>query len=119
MSWLNPFPVVRLKGVARRGVTVVQMFSVSGPRGALTRVKCGGRSCPRKAVSVKLPSRRAKRFGQFERRLRSGVRLEVSVTRSRAIGKYTRLVMRNMKPPRRIDRCMVPGTIFPVRCPAR
>ena len=42
---------------------------------------------------------RAIRFRRFERRLRAGVVLSVSVTREGSIGKYTRFAIRRGKPP--------------------
>jgi hypothetical protein len=58
------------------------------------------------------------RFAAFERRLRPGVRLEIFARKSGKIGKYTRFTIRRGAAPARRDRCLIPGSSLPVRCPA-
>jgi hypothetical protein len=45
------------------------------------------------------------------------VRLELFVRQRGKVGKYTRFTIRGGKPPARVDRCLMPGTRRPVRCP--
>jgi hypothetical protein len=54
----------------------------------------------------------------FERVLRAGTRLEIRITRAPFIGKYTLVVVRRGQPPLRRDRCLMPGSSRPVRCPS-
>jgi hypothetical protein len=43
--------------------------------------------------------------------------IEIRVTQTRRIGKYTRLTTRRGKAPLRLDRCLMPGKTRPVKCP--
>jgi PKD repeat protein len=118
---LTPFPVVRVKGTAYRRHTRIRLFSVLAPGGTRVKVRCRGRSCPARRISRHVPADRpAKvlRIRKLERRLRAGTRLRVTVTRTGMIGKYTRLVLRRLKPPRRQDACIVPGRARPAACSA-
>ena len=57
------------------------------------------------------------RFTSF-RRLNAGVVLEVRITKSGAIGKYTRFVIRRGKLPARLDACLDPARLRPIACPS-
>jgi hypothetical protein len=52
----------------------------------------------------------------LERRLRAGVQLVITVTKSTQIGKYVLFRVRAGRPPTRIDRCLLPGSSRPRRC---
>jgi PKD repeat protein len=112
---MTPFPVVRIAGVVLRRGARIRVLSVRAPRGAQVRVLCHGRGCPVGAVAMNT-STRVSRFGRFERRLRAGTRLELFVTRRNRIGKYTRILIRAGGPPKRVDRCLFPGSSRPERC---
>jgi hypothetical protein len=71
--------------------------------------------CPVGAVA-RTTSTRVSRFGRFERRLRAGTRLELFVTSRNRIGKYTRILIRAGGAPKRVDRCLFPGSSRPKRC---
>ena len=59
---MTPFPIVRIAGrIVRRGV-VISLLTVHAPPGALVRVACRGRGCPRRAVVRRARSRRAVRL---------------------------------------------------------
>jgi hypothetical protein len=45
----------------------------------------------------------------YERILRAGVKLEISITRSGYVGKYTSIRLRRGKAPLRRDLCLFPG----------
>jgi PKD repeat protein len=125
---LSPFPIVRITGrVTRSGIRLRRMI-VDAPRGSTVVVRCQGRGCPlRRQVrtAVSGPSAgplarvsRIVRVRRLERRLlRAGVVLKISVTKPGTIGKYTRFRIRRGRPPARIDRCLMPGTPGPLRCP--
>jgi hypothetical protein len=56
--------------------------------------------------------------GSPEPLLRPGAVLEVSITKQGEIGKYTRYGIRKRRPPKRIDRCLLPGVTNPTACPS-
>ena len=114
---LTPFPVVRLRGQAYVRRTVVTLLTVRAPRGALARVSCKGRGCP-KAVRRKRSRGKLLRFRAFERSIPAGARLEIFVVRSKRIGKYTRFKLRSANYPLRSDACVMPGKSKPRPCPS-
>jgi plastocyanin len=120
---LSPFPVVRIAGrILRRG-TLVRLLSVLAPGGVRVSIRCSGRGCPfGKQIRTTgrgptAQSARQLRVRRLERLLRPGIVIKVVVTRSDAIGKYTRFKIRKGKPPARVDRCVNPGSSRPVTCP--
>jgi hypothetical protein len=112
---LTPFPVVRIKGVLTPQGARVTLFTVRAPRGARVTVVCRGGGCPVRRWG---PARGSARLRPFERPLRSGTTLTVTVTRASFVGKLTVIVIRRGAPPRRVDRCLVPGASRPLRCSA-
>ena len=130
LSFLSPFPVVRIAGrVSRRGVRI-RRLTVDAPPGSRVRLTCSGKRCPfkrlRRTVSTRvaggrsLPPTRLLRMRAVEDRLlRPGTVLRLFVTRGDAVGKFTRFRIRKSKSPARADRCLVPGSSRPVACPGR
>jgi hypothetical protein len=114
LKFIDPFPVVRISGRFTRRRTTLTRVTVNAPRGAGIRVDCKGSGCPyhRKAIAVKLV-----RVGALQRSYRPGATIEIRVTQPRTIGRYTRVKTRRGKAPLRIDRCLMPGSTKPVRCP--
>ena len=112
---LRPFPVVRIRGYVATAGARITLLSVRGPRSAGITVRCIGKGCP--VASLSLP-RAPARLHPFERFLRAGTRLEVSVGRPGRIGKYTSFLIRANRRPLRTDRCLMPGRSRPTRCPA-
>jgi hypothetical protein len=114
---IRPFPVVRMKGrLTSRGANV-QVLSVRAPRAAKISVRCTGRSCPASRWSRSSRKSRLTRMARFERSLRAGVRITVSVTRRGYVGKRTTFVIRRGAAPSRSDRCLSSkGSI--TRCPS-
>jgi PKD repeat protein len=113
---MRPFPVIRIAGVVLPHGARVTILSVRAARGASVLVRCRGRGCPTRAVARSRVARLV-RFHRFERRLPAGVTLELFVRKGAQIGKYTRFRIRGGKPPARVDRCLMPGSNRPVRCP--
>jgi hypothetical protein len=108
---LWPFPVVRMTGyIFNRGARIVRL-SVTAPRGANIDVRCKGPRCPLRRRSFS-PGR----IRPLERYLRAGVAITIRVTRPGFIGKYTKVVIRSRKPPRRRDACLLPGELRPQPC---
>jgi hypothetical protein len=111
---MRPFPVVRIRGYFATTGARITLLSVRGPHSAQITVRCFGKGCP--VPSLSLPSAPA-RLHPFERFLRAGTRLEVSVGRPGRIGKYTSFLIRAHRKPLRTDRCLMPGRSKPTRCP--
>ena len=108
---LWPFPVVRLGAyILNRGSRIIR-WSVTAPRGARIEVRCRGPRCPLRQRSF-----RPGRIRPLERYLRAGVAITIRVTRPGFIGKYTHVVIRSRKPPRRRDACLFPGDLRPRPC---
>ncbi len=113
---LSPFPRIAIAGRARRNSTRVTRFVVRAPRGSRITVRCRGRGCPFRRASARA-GRRAVRFRRLQRSFRRGIVLEVSVTSTGKIGKYTRFRFRRRRAPSRVDACLQPGARRPSPCP--
>jgi PKD repeat protein len=123
---LTPFPIVRLAGrIGKRG-TSFRVMTVDAPDGSTVTVRCFGRSCPftkstraAKAGERLVYASRKVRIRKLERRLlRAGVTIKIYVTKAGTIGKYTSIKIRGGKPPKRVDRCLMPSSLKPVQCPS-
>lgn len=115
LSFIKPFPVIRIAGRFKGTRTTLTRVTVKTPRGTRIRIRCSGRGCAfkRKAVAARLISLRSLR-----RTYRPKATIEIRVTKAKKIGKYTRVRTRRGKAPVRLDRCLMPGKTKPVRCPA-
>jgi hypothetical protein len=119
---MRPFPIVRIISTdTRRGIRL-KLLRVQASAGAQITVTCRGRGCPVKSLKRLAASANAGvsayTFGRLQRPLRAGVVLEIRVSKSGQIGKYTRLTVRRSKLPQRIDRCLDPAGVKPVVCPS-
>jgi len=111
-EYLQPFPVVRLKGsLADRGARI-RLLRVSAPRGSRIRVRCTGATCPLRRRTV-----RAGRIRALERFLPARTRITIRVTKRGFIGKYVRITIRDGRAPARRDACLFPGRTRPRSCP--
>jgi len=120
---LDPFPLVRIRGVTTPRGARVDLLSVRTLGGTKILVRCRGRGCPwaRKTAHARFSARRLRAVNMpgFKRRhLRAGTVLEVFVTQKGMIGKYTRFKIRRLKAPLRTDSCTAPGRTRVRRCPA-
>jgi hypothetical protein len=113
-SFLDPFPVVRIRGFFRRTGARITLLSVRGPKKAKVTARCVGHGCPVKSLT--LPSANVRLHG-FERFLHAGIQLQIRVTRPGRIGSYTSFLIRSRKPPLRRDRCLT-SRGKPVACSA-
>jgi hypothetical protein len=114
---MNPFPVVVIAGRMRRGRTVLGELTVRGPRGARVGVRCRGAGCPLRRTGGTIGRRKRLRLRRAERSYRAGTVLEVRITKSGRIGKFTRIRFRSRRQPSRRDLCLNPGATRPTRCP--
>jgi hypothetical protein len=112
---MSPRPIVRIRGRLTADGARVTLLTVRAPRGARIAVKCAGDHCPRRRIAIVAV---IVHLQPYERILRAGTRLEIRVTRPSFIGKYSRIVMRQGRPPWRQDRCLMPGSSRPVGCPS-
>jgi hypothetical protein len=111
---LDPFPTVRIRGRLTPDGARVTRLTVRAPRGVSVVASCHGRGCPARRLALASGIR----LRRFERELRAGTRLEITVTKPGYIGKWTTIVIRRGEAPRRLDRCVYPGARDPVQCPA-
>jgi hypothetical protein len=119
---MRPFPIVRIISTdTRRGIRL-KLLRVQASAGAQITVTCRGRGCPVKSLKRLAASASAGvsayTFGRLQRPLRAGVVLEIRVSKSGQIGKYTRLTVRRSKLPQRIDQCLDPAGVKPIVCPS-
>jgi hypothetical protein len=119
---LQPFPLVRIVGIVKRGGVKVRILAVRMGAGAVSTVTCRGRSCPtrtqRRAVAASKHSPVWVAFPRLEHFLRAGVVLEVRVSKAGKIGSYTRFLIRRHKLPARSDSCLEPAGTKPMVCPS-
>ena len=120
---ISPFPLVSMLAVVGERGTTIRELVVKAPAGARVRVRCRGRGCPFrsfvKKANVHARASRIIRIHRFRGHLlRPGTVIEIHVTKRGEVGKFTRFVIRKGRPPRRVDRCLEPGSRHPVRCPS-
>ncbi len=113
---IRPFPVVRMRGRLTATGARVSLLSVRAPRAAKVFVHCKG-SCPSRRWSRTARKSRLTRVSTFERSLRAGTRITITVSRRGYVGKRTTFVIRRGLAPLRTDRCLnSKGRV--TRCPA-
>jgi hypothetical protein len=110
---LDPFPVVRIRGLLAAAGARVTLLTVRAQRGVRIVVRCRGRSCPRHLAQAT----KVRRVRQLERYLRAGTRIDVVITKRGYIGKWTTIRIHAAAPPTRRDRCAYPNGRRPVPCP--
>jgi hypothetical protein len=77
---------------------------------------CEGRACPLREVAQ---ATSLFHIQQFERELRAGTRLTITVTKPKYISKVTTITIRKGKGPVRSDKCQLPGETKLITCPRR
>jgi hypothetical protein len=114
---LSPFPIVHIRGAILRGAVRISLLSIKAPKGAAVKVVCHGKGCgKKKSVKERVKSSKSVRVRTFERVLRRGTVIEVFITASGTIGKYTSFTIRSNAAPARSDRCLMPGSSKPTSC---
>ncbi|MGA8365311.1 MAG: Ig-like domain-containing protein [Solirubrobacteraceae bacterium] len=123
---MQPFPVVRIAGSENASGVRVGLLTVQAPVGATVSVTCRGPGCPARSQNVIATSGKSKGkagmvtivLRRFERSLRAGAVLEIRVSKSGQIGKYTRFTVRHGKLPVRVDTCLSSAGTKPIVCPS-
>ena len=124
LTLMQPFPIVSIAGSESSSGATISLLSVEAAAGVNVTVTCHGRGCPKSEAVITHVGKKAGKAGtvvtafrRFERPLRAGVVLEIRVYKSGLIGKYTRLVIRRGRPPKRNDTCLGPAGVAPMACP--
>ena len=82
------------------------MLTVKAPKGVRVTLACAGRGCPLREVSQTTSrGKSALHIPQFERELRAGTQLTITVAKPGYISKVTRVTIRRGKAPARSDQC--------------
>ncbi len=81
-----------MRGVLTSTGAKVSVLSVRAPRSAKITLRCQGKSCPASRWSRSDRKSRLTRMSRFERGLRAGVKITISVTRRGYVGKRTTFV---------------------------
>jgi hypothetical protein len=121
-SVMQPFPIVRIVGVDYANGTKIRRLEVEAGSLASIAIGCRGHGCPRASQRRVVPSSNRGvqwvRFRRFERLLRPGASLKIRVSKGALIGAYTRLTIRHHGLPVRVDSCLAPTGLKPIRCPS-
>jgi PKD repeat protein len=104
----SPSPLVRVVGRATATGAHLDVVSVTAPKGAHVGVRCKGGNCPYKHKRFTSKGKRVI-LRKLARTYAAGTIIEVRVTKSETIGKFTRLRIRAGENPARLDRCLRPG----------
>lgn len=116
---MRPAPVVRMRGVLSTNGALITSLTVKAPRAARLTVTCSGSSsCPAKRWSPSSRKRQNTRMVAFQRNLRAGTRLTITLTRQGFVGKRTVFKIRRGKAPLRSDSCLSAATGKVQKCPA-
>jgi hypothetical protein len=111
---MRPYPLVRISGRLTGNGAFVKRLTVTAPRGAHIGVVCHGAGCPRRRVAMVAAVRH---IAVFERALRAGTRLVVTISKPGYITKVTTITIRRGRSPARTDLCLAPGAKRPGACP--
>jgi hypothetical protein len=126
LTLMQPFPIVRIAGAETAGGARIRLLSVQAPPTAKVAVSCKGRGCKTKtetrvvtASSKRRPGAITLAFPRFQRALGAGAVLQIRITKSGQIGKFTSFTIRRKKLPVRVDECLRPPSTRPSRCPSQ
>ncbi len=115
---IKPFPTIRISGRLTRTGADIQVLTVKAPKGVRVTLACSGGGCPLREVSqITSRGKSALHIPQFERELRAGTQLTITVAKSGYISKVTRVTIRRGKAPARSDQCQLPDAKKLTRCP--
>jgi hypothetical protein len=115
---LEPFPIVRIRGVLTSAGARITLFTIRVPSSVSVAVRCRGASCRQQGFTGRTSDQSLIRLRRFERPLRAGTRLAIKVTQAGRIGKWTTMVIRRGAAPKRSDQCAYPNARVPAPCPS-
>ena len=119
-------PLPRITSGIRKRFLVFKTYTVftklvvrDAPVGALVRVSCKGRGCPKKPARRRSEGRKEMPFTSYVkgRHLRSGAVLQIRITLAGHLGKVVKYRMRKGKRPVVTVQCLDPGASKPGACP--
>jgi hypothetical protein len=113
---IRPYPTIRISGSLTKTGANVALLTVKAPKGVRITLSCTGRSCPLREVAQ---ATALWHIPQFERELRAGTKLTITVTKRGYITKVTTITIRRGKGPARTDHCQLPGQTRLIACPKR
>jgi PKD repeat protein len=113
---LSPAPLVRFAGRPTATGAYLDHLTVTAPKGTHVGVRCKGGNCPYKRKRIAASGKRIV-LRALQRSFAAGTVIEIRVTKTETIGKYTRLRIRAGRSPARVDGCLRPGRPNkPYRC---
>jgi hypothetical protein len=115
-KFLKPKPVVSITGRYTSTGARITRFTVKAPKGATISVTCSKGTCPVRRVTLK--GGHTLHVKKFERTLKAGTRLTVTVSRKGYVSQITALRIRTRQKPVRSDSCLAPGKTKTQKCPA-
>ena len=113
---MRPFPTIRISGRLTRAGADIKVLTVKAPKGVRITLTCSGRACPLREVSQATAGGRVWHIPQFERELRAGTKLTITVAKAGYMTKVTTIQIRRGKAPTRSDRCRAPDSTRLTRC---
>jgi hypothetical protein len=128
LTLMQPFPIVRIAGAETSGGARIKLLTVLAPPAAKVAVSCKGHGCKTKSETrVAVASSKSKSrsgavtlaFPRFQRTLGAGATLQIRITKSGQIGKFTSFKIRHRKLPVRADACLRPPSTAPSPCPSQ
>jgi PKD repeat protein len=121
LRFLSPWPIVRIAGFASSNGARITRLAVEAPRGSWVDVRCRSPRCPIHRIKRRASAGRETtviRLRALERWLPVGTRLLIRIGKEGAVGRYVSFRIRAKRTPRRLNRCLPPGELAPVRCGA-
>jgi putative metal-binding protein len=101
-----------------RWTRVARLRVTDAPAGASVAVTCApkGKRCPKPRTFTTDAQGKVTMTKMFKRRLRSGARIEVTITSPNTVGKVVRFHLRRGHSPTTSTRCLPPGAAKPQAC---
>jgi len=113
---IRPYPAIRISGTLTSTGADIALLTVKAPKGVRITLTCAGKGCPLREVAQ---ATALFHIQQFERELRAGTKLTITVTKPGYITKVTTILIRRGKGPQRSDRCALPSQTKLIACPKR
>src|SRR4051812_12478307 len=114
-KFIRPRPVIGISGKYGPKSTKLKRFTIKAPKGTKVMIACKG-TCVTRRTTVK--SGRTAHVKRFERTLKVGTKLTVTVSRKGYVSNVTVITIRARRAPLRADSCLVPGKTKTQKCPA-